>query len=150
HVLDRGERRDELETLKDESDLLATESGALILVHGRHVRPVEDHLSGARGIESSEESEERGLAAPRGPHDGDERALWDREVHVAQHRQPVVTAAIFLGQVPSDEHEDGVTESESKCATRTGAGDAAGSLRRGVLDGFKHRAREWIRFGADW
>src|SRR6185437_6516757 len=97
HVLERRERGDELKALEDEPDFLPAEARPLILVHRRQVRVVEQHGAAAWRVESGEQAEERRLAAAGWTDHGHERALGDGERDVAQHREPVVAAAIFLG-----------------------------------------------------
>ena len=104
HVLERGERGNQLEALKDEPDFFATELRALVLAEGRQVGVVEEHLTARRCIKTGEQAEQRRLAAARRPDDGDEGALRDAERDVAQHGQLVVAAAIFFGEVPGKEH----------------------------------------------
>ena len=116
HVLDRGERGDQLEALKHEPHFLAAQPGALVLVHRRQVGVVEDDLAVRRGVEAGEESEECRLAAARRPDDRDERALRNGERDVAQHGEPVLAAAIFLGQLSGNEHADGKVEGEMRNA----------------------------------
>ncbi len=97
---------DQLKALEDESNFLAAKLGALVLVHRREVGVVEQHLAARRRIESGEQAEQRRLAAARWSDDRDERALRDGEGDVAQHGEPVLAAAIFLGQLSGNEHEN--------------------------------------------
>ena len=69
HVLERGERRDQLKALEDESNFLAAQPRALVLVHRGEVGVVEQHLAARRRVESGEQAEERRLAAARRPDD---------------------------------------------------------------------------------
>ena len=80
HVLERGERGDELEALEDEADFRPAELRALIFVEAREIGAVEQHGAARRDVESGEQAEQRRLAAARGPDDGDERAVGNGEV----------------------------------------------------------------------
>src|SRR5688572_29854328 len=65
HVLRGGERRDELKALKDEPDFFPPQAGARVLGHQAEVRTVQDHRAVRRGIQTSEQAEQRRLAASR-------------------------------------------------------------------------------------
>src|SRR5206468_801168 len=58
YVLQRRERRNQLEALKHESNLLAAESRARILVHGREVVVVDEHCPTGWGIKPSEKAQQ--------------------------------------------------------------------------------------------
>jgi acyl-CoA thioesterase-1 len=104
HVLDRGECRDQLKALEDETDLFAAHAGPRILVHRRDVDSVEVNRTVRRCIKTGEETEESSFAAAGGTHDRDELALLDRERDVAQDYEPVIPALIFLRQAACREH----------------------------------------------
>ena len=57
----------EVEGLEDEADLLGADPGALVLRQRREVLAVEDDAAAGRPVEAGEQSEERALAAARGP-----------------------------------------------------------------------------------
>src|SRR5690242_4864714 len=84
YVLERGERRDELEALKHEADFLAPQPCTLVFVHRGEIRVVEQHVAARRRVETSEQAEQRGLAAARRSDDRDEGALRNREADVAE------------------------------------------------------------------
>ena len=56
YILDSRERGNELKRLEDEAHLRATKLGSLVLTHGREFRPVEEHLTPRRGIQSGEQA----------------------------------------------------------------------------------------------
>lgn len=80
----RGERRDEVEELKDETDLRQTIFDEVPVPHVDEVRTV--YLDPARGrpVDSSDEIEQRGLPAPRWPLDGHEFAVGHLHVEAAE------------------------------------------------------------------
>ena len=96
HVLECGERRDELKALKDEPDFFPAKSSAVVLGHCREVGTVEEHLSVRRGIQPGEEAEERRLSTARRTDDCHEGPLRNRERDVPQYRESILAAAIFL------------------------------------------------------
>ena len=104
HVLQRRERWNELNALEDEPNFLATKASALILGQAPEIDTVEDHRAAGGGIESGQQSEQRGLAAPGRPDDRDEGALWYRERHIAEHGELVRSALDFFRQLSSNEH----------------------------------------------
>ena len=64
HVLERGERRDELEALKHEPDLLAPELRAPVFVQLRQVGAVQEYSATRRDVESGEEAEQCSFPTP--------------------------------------------------------------------------------------
>ena len=104
HVLQRGERWNELKALEDEPNFLATKASALVLGQTPEIDPVEDHRAAGGGIESGQQPEQSGLAAPGWPDDRDEGALWYRERHIAEHGELVRSALEFFRQLSSNEH----------------------------------------------
>ena len=73
-VLVRGQRRDEVEELEDEPDLLAAQPRERVLVEPRDVDAVDEHVAGRRRVEAGDQAEQRGLAAARRPDDRHELA----------------------------------------------------------------------------
>src|SRR5690606_11743622 len=65
HVLERGQRRQELERLKDEADVIAPETCPLVLGQRREIGAVDRDRAAARRVETREEPEQRCLAAAR-------------------------------------------------------------------------------------
>jgi len=77
--------RQEVEGLEDEADLLGAEFRPPILGHLEDVLTVEENSTGARLVESGEQSEQRRLATAGRADDGYERLRLDFEVQVGQH-----------------------------------------------------------------
>jgi len=99
HVLDRGQRRDQLEALEDEADQLVAQGGAGVLVHRFQGVAVEEHRAGSRVVEPGAKAEQGGLAAARGPDDRAAVAFIEGQRHIAQHGQLVAGVAMDLAQV---------------------------------------------------
>src|SRR5215211_2509096 len=91
-VLTRGECRYELKALEHESHFLAAKLCPLVLVHLREVVAIENDLAVSGCIETSEKSEESGLAAARGSDDCDEAALRNCERDISQNGDPLIAA----------------------------------------------------------
>src|SRR5215217_5790120 len=72
-VLGGRERRHQVERLEDEADLLAPQQGQLLLGQRRQVHVADEDLAAGRRVEAGHAVQQRGLAGPRGPHDGRER-----------------------------------------------------------------------------
>src|SRR5262249_36782146 len=70
----------EIESLKDEADLLVPDGGERPAVVARHVNTVQQIPPHGRTVEAAEEVHERRLSAAARPHDGDE--LSSAAVHV--------------------------------------------------------------------
>jgi hypothetical protein len=78
-VLDAGERRQQVEELEDEADLVPPHSGQVIVGQVGEAFPVDADLTGGWPIESADEIQECGLAGAGRPDDGDHLAARDRE-----------------------------------------------------------------------
>ena len=74
-VLFRRQRRNQVEGLEDDADVLATEQRQLVVVEGGEIRAVDDDVAGCRLRKSCDEMEKRGLAGATGAHDGEKLAL---------------------------------------------------------------------------
>src|SRR5690348_12700098 len=105
-VLQRGQCRDPFTALKNEPNFPAAEPRARILAHHREILVVEEHAAAGWGIQSSEKAEQCRLSAPRRTDDCHEGALRQAEIHVAEHGELVLSAAILFWQVTSDEHDE--------------------------------------------
>ena len=98
-VAARVQRRQQIEPLKHEADLVAAQLGALRVVHGNEIVAVHQHVP-ARGLrQSSHHIEQRGLAAARGAHHGHEFARQHFEVDAAQRRNLHLSRAVHLPQI---------------------------------------------------
>ena len=78
-VLLRGERRDQVEGLKDHADLLVAHGGQLALAHLGDVDAVDQHLAAGRVIQPGDDAEQGGFARAGWPDDGDELAMLDAQ-----------------------------------------------------------------------
>ena len=90
HVLDRGERREQVERLEDERDGVTTKLEQLGSAGAGHRLPGDRHHPVGRHVERTDQVEQGGLAAPRGTEHDDELAGVDLQIDVAQgvHRAP--------------------------------------------------------------
>jgi hypothetical protein len=85
HVLERGQRRQEVERLEDEADVRRPKPGPAILGKSEDVLAVQDHPTSARLVEPRQKAEKGRLAAPRRADDGQERLRGHLEIDFAQH-----------------------------------------------------------------
>ena len=84
-VVERRRPREEVEGLKDESDLSIADPRQLIVAQLAHELTAQPVLARGRRIETTDHVHERRLTAPRRPHDRHELARADLEIH-APHR----------------------------------------------------------------
>src|SRR4051812_4754862 len=80
-VLFRGERRKQVERLKDEADQPAADRGAGFLVDGLEGLPIEPYAARGGDIQAGKQPEQGRLARARRPHDGEALALGHLEVY---------------------------------------------------------------------
>ena len=81
-VFKSGQHGDEVEVLKDETDMFAAKRRGLLPLQLRNVHPRHSDLSAGRPVEAADEIEQRGLAAARGTDKGEEGARLDVEADV--------------------------------------------------------------------
>ena len=84
-VLLRGERRQELEELEDDADMLATPSCELVLAHLAHLAPREDDAPARGPVDASEQVEQCRFAAAGWAVDGEERLRRNGEGEIVQN-----------------------------------------------------------------
>src|SRR6266568_33240 len=89
HVLERVQRREQLERLEYEAEQPRAERRAPVLVQAEEIRAVEPHPARARRIQAGEKPEERRFSGTRGADDGDGLARHDLERNVLQNDQLV-------------------------------------------------------------
>ena len=78
-VRTRAERGQKIEFLKDKSDFALAQPGALAVGKGGEIHAVDGNASRIRAGQSAKQIKERGLAAARRAHDGDELTLLHTE-----------------------------------------------------------------------
>ena len=76
-VLFRCQRRNQVERLEDDADVLPSEQRQLMVVERGEIRAVDDDVAGCRLRKSRNEMEKRGLAGATWAHDGEKLALRD-------------------------------------------------------------------------
>ena len=97
-----------MERLEDEAHLLGPHAGALVLAERGEVVAVEDHAAAGRPVEAGEEAEQRGLAAARGPGDGQEAAGLEIERDISQDGDLAPAREVGPGErlAAQDGHEE--------------------------------------------
>ena len=98
------QRRDQLERLEDESDLLGAQAGAPVLVERAEILAVEMDRAAGGPVESGEQAEQRGLAAARGSDDGHERARLHVERDIVQHGERAAAGRIRFRERGAAQH----------------------------------------------
>src|SRR5439155_2064422 len=83
-VLDGGQRRDQIELLKDEPERAQAQARELVVRQLGQVVPLEEHAARTRPVERAEELQERRLAAATRPFECDELTCFDVEVDAAE------------------------------------------------------------------
>src|SRR5699024_4724284 len=83
-VLLRGQRRDEVECLEDEADVVAAQLGQLGVSQLRDVDVTDVYGAGSRGVQGGHAMHERGFARTRRSHDGGELTGEKVDVDAAQ------------------------------------------------------------------
>ncbi len=105
HVLDGGERRDELKVLKHESDQPVPQRRPRILPQILERLPIEPHTPAGRVVEPGAQAEQRGFSTPRRADDRARVSGEKREAHIAQNREVVPGAAICFAQIANFQNE---------------------------------------------
>src|SRR5205085_7828493 len=83
-VLQRAERRQQVEALEDEADLRMAERGQLGVAHGAQVAAKDASGAVKLAVEAAEQVQQRALPAPALALHGDELAPPDRQVDAAE------------------------------------------------------------------
>src|SRR5215218_8058543 len=99
HVLLRRERRDQVEPLEHEADLLGPDAAELAVGQVGELGVAERDATRRRPVECAEHLQQRGLATARGSLDRDELALADREAHVLQRGDLALRLRVALRDV---------------------------------------------------
>src|SRR5581483_5559677 len=79
-VLERRQRRDQVELLEDEAEGAQPQLGELVVAELGQVAAFEEHVAGGGTVERAEELQQRRLARPARPLQRDELARLDRQV----------------------------------------------------------------------
>ena len=98
HVLERGERRQQLKGLEHESKQPLAQRGARVFVEPRQRHAVERYVARGRAVETREQPEQSRLARTGCANDGHGIAGIHREGHVIQDDEGRVAALHDLGQ----------------------------------------------------
>ena len=106
HVLQRGERRDQVEGLEDEAHLLAAHRGALVLAEQPQLLAVQQYAAAGGLVEAREQGQQRALAAPGGADDGHEAAVGKIERDTFQDREGLAPREVVPSERPAA--QDGV------------------------------------------
>src|SRR5687768_4351469 len=130
-ILGGGERGEEIEALEDEAHVPAAHPGQLRLVQVGHAFPVDGDAAGGWAEYASQHGQEGGLAAPRGPEDGDHLAGARGERHVLHGGHLERPFLVDLGQLPRLErgaHERKTTRGSTLSALRTDTTEAVAHM----------------------
>jgi hypothetical protein len=98
-VLKRGQAREQMELLEDETRHAVAKHGKAVVVEPADVVPVEKVGAAVRPVEKPQDVEQRRLPRARRPHDGDEFALVDAEAHVGQSGDTELSGFVQPGNV---------------------------------------------------
>ena len=104
-VLERGQRRHQVEELEDEADLLAAQARQRVFVERGDVDAVDQDLARRRRVEPGDEPEQRGLAAARRPDDRQALAVGHVEGQRMQDGQRRAAALNGLADAAQRNHE---------------------------------------------
>jgi len=103
-VLEGGQRRNEMEELEDEPDLLAAQSGELVLAERGDIGAVNQDRPRRGRVEAGNQTEQCRLAAARGADDREELTRGDREVQGMKDRERTASAHHRLGYAAELDH----------------------------------------------
>ena len=100
-----GRAREQIERLKDKTDLAIADIGQLVVDHRRHVSPGELVATGRGRIEAAQHVHEGRLAGTRGSHDGEVFVAVDLHRDAAQRVDRLVAHLVELGDARDVDHE---------------------------------------------
>ena len=83
-VLHGGQPGEQVEVLEDVADRAATQPRPIVVRHARQRGPADHHLATAGLLQTAGDRQQRALARPARPHDGDQLPDADRQVDVAK------------------------------------------------------------------
>jgi hypothetical protein len=125
----RGDSGKQVEALEDETNLGATQAGALRVGEAGEVLALNDERAGCGGGEAAEDVEEGGFAGAGGADDGDELAGVDGEVDVAQGFDLEFAGAVGFAEMLSG--DDGLHRRFKSIAEGVMSGEAGGEAAGG-------------------
>ncbi len=99
HILDRGEFRQEMVQLEDETDLLPAQLGEITIRKPRDLARVEKNFARVGAIERAEEMQERALPRPRRSDDADDLALLNLEIDAPKYVDARGPEVVVLFQI---------------------------------------------------
>ena len=105
HVLERGQRGQQMKKLEDEPDALAAQPRQGILVERRDVDAVEHDTAVRRRIETGQQPEQGRLAAAGRPGDGHDAAGRNRQVERVQDGERAAAARHMFADAAQLDHE---------------------------------------------
>ena len=117
HVVKRRRPGQQVEGLKDETDLLVPDERQLVVVHDTDILSVQPIRTAGGRVETADEVHQRRLAGAGGPHDGDELAALDVDRDTLQRVDRFVAHSIGL---PDFVGVDKQHRSQSPCARLSG------------------------------
>src|SRR5207237_2024109 len=130
HVLQRARAGKQLEALEDESDLEVPHVGQLVVGQLAHIAAGEAVPAAGRDVQASDDVHERRLAGARLPDDGEELALVDGNVHVAQGQDLGESEVVCLLDVRKLDERHGISLGPAVSAAPSyGRPEGPGGLR---------------------
>ena len=92
-ILDRGQRRQQIEVLENYADFAAPERRPFLARAGRQIIPID--LARVRRIDAAQDVEQAALPAAAGPENGNAFAGGDDKIHLVQgNDRAIVVAAL--------------------------------------------------------
>ena len=143
NVLDRAQRREQIEELEYEADFRAANFRQAGVIEARSICTVEENEPGRRKVHGAGKVQQRRLAAAAAPDERDELALGDFERDAVEGQNTFVVSLVFLGDVfePEDRQFSGYTggsqvpRSASPAGTRFLSVQQKATLERHVVVG---------------
>lgn len=99
HVFQRGQGRQQLKALEDETDKLVADLSQLLFVRPVQRDSIEDHRSFAGPFKTGADSDQRRLSAPRRADNGAGASGLDGKGHIAEDGKGLVSALKKLAQM---------------------------------------------------
>src|SRR6266545_3592057 len=112
-VFERRQRRDEMEELEHEADLLATQLRKRVFAELRDVGIVDEDFAGAWRIEAGKQSEQRRLAAARRTDDRQKAPRGNRECQRMQDGERTVSTLDRLRYAAQFDHRSDLSSTGS-------------------------------------